>query len=54
MTSEEIEEMVRELIAEHLADDDAEAALKWLDKRVEAYQAAKDHGLLVDDDDEDI
>jgi hypothetical protein len=35
-TSDEIEEMVRDLIEEHLADDDAKAALKWLDKRVEA------------------
>jgi hypothetical protein len=34
MTSDEIEEIVRDLIEEHLADDDAKAALKWLDKRV--------------------
>ena len=53
MTGEEIEEMVRELIAEHLADDDAEAALKWLDERVEAYQVAKDHGLLEDEEEEE-
>ena len=34
---EEIEVMVRELIENHLTDDDVrEAALRWLDERVDA------------------
>jgi hypothetical protein len=48
---EEIEVMVRELIAEHLTDDDVrEAALAWLDKRVDAYQAMNDLGLLEEEE----
>jgi hypothetical protein len=44
---EEIEVMVRELIEEHLLDNDVrKAALAWLDKRVDAYQAMNDLGLL--------
>ena len=47
---EEIEVMVRELIEEHLTDDDIrEAALRWLDERVDAYQAMKDLGLLEEE-----
>jgi hypothetical protein len=43
---EEIEVMVRELIEEHLTDNDVrEAALRWLDERINAYQAMKDLGL---------
>jgi hypothetical protein len=44
---EEIEVMVRELIEEHLMDNDfRESSLAWLDKRVDAYQAMNDLGLL--------
>ena len=44
---EQIEVMVRELIENYLTDDDVrEAALKWLDERVDAYQAMKDLGLV--------
>jgi hypothetical protein len=51
MTSDDdVETMVRELIEEHLADDDREAALRWLDKRVDAYQAMRDLGLLDEDE----
>jgi hypothetical protein len=45
---EEIEVMVRELIENHLTDD-REAALKWLDDRVDAYQAMRDLGLIADE-----
>jgi len=34
MADEEIEEMVRRLIEEHLTEDDRKAALEWLDKRI--------------------
>jgi hypothetical protein len=49
MSDDEIETMVRELINEHLTDDDErEAALNWLEKRVDAYEAMQDLGLLED------
>ena len=52
---EEIEVMARELIENHLTDDDVrEAALNWLDERVDAYQAMKDLGLLEDEKTQDL
>jgi hypothetical protein len=44
-TDEEIEDMVRQLIEEHLAEENRKAALDWLDTRTIYYAAAKRLGL---------
>jgi hypothetical protein len=45
MRDEEIEDMVRQLIEEHLAEENRKAALDWLDTRTIYYAAAKRLGL---------
>ena len=53
MSDEEIEATVRGLIEQNiLAEDTREAALDWLDKRVTAYQAMQDLGLIDEEDDD--
>lgn len=42
--------MVRDLIEEHLAEEERTAALEWLDKRVTAYQGMVELGLVRDED----
>jgi hypothetical protein len=46
LSDEDIEEMVRDLVEEHLANDFRQAALDWLEMRAVTYQAVQELGLL--------
>jgi len=46
LADEEIEQMVRHLIEEHLTEDNRKAALEWLDRRTIYFEAAKRLGLV--------
>ena len=45
MADEEIEDMVRQLIEEHLDERARKAAIAWLDARIALFAARKELGL---------
>jgi hypothetical protein len=49
MNDDQIEDMVRDLIEQHVADPDRKAALKWLTSHAIVYKASARLGLVPDD-----
>ncbi|QIG96799.1 hypothetical protein [Bradyrhizobium sp. 6(2017)] len=46
MEDEEIEDVIRGLVEEHLDEETRETALEWLETRAAAYQAMLELGLI--------
>ena len=46
MDDEEIEDVIRGLLEEHLDEETRETAVAWLETRVAAYQAMLELGLI--------